>query len=574
VIAIVTWPTLRVTSTTFALPGNAAWEPLARLGELDFGAFNDWPQALLAPEPRPLIWLLFLEDVLAPESLPPVGAIDLEQALGPLLSALATRLERVAAPLVLAWSGWRPASPIAAARRRPPWQQLTHDWDERLYQLAERYPNLHLLALDPLLGEPGWAVASDARNYYAARCRLSRRGLAATAAAIAAVLERIRRPPHKVLVLDCDNTLWGGVVGEVGLAGLTLGSDGPGQAFHDFQRAARQWAQQGVLLALASKNQPDDVWQVFDQHPGMVLQRRDLAAWRIDWRDKALTLAELADELGLGLDSLVFWDDNPLEREKMRAAAPAVATIEVPAAVSEWPRLLARLDLLARFAVTEEDRHKGEQYRSRAAFLAEQRLVTDEAQFLRSLDLKPGRLPLGPATLARAQQLCAKTNQFNLRGLRHSAAELEQLAQRAGEAAFLVTLSDRFGDHGLIGLAIALKDEDAPAEERQERVAVLDSFLLSCRVLGRQIEAWMLDQLAQALRRQGCRWLVAPFHPGERNAMAAGFLPDHGLVPAAAAGPLPPAVAAVVARHAAAGPVYLARLETLTVPHLDGYAPC
>jgi FkbH-like protein len=155
----------------------------------------------------------------------------------------------------------------------------------------------------------------DNRNYYAAHCRLSMTGLGSLAGALAEVFQRLSAPARKVLVLDCDNTLWGGVVGEDGVGGLTLGQDGTGSAYVDFQRAIRRLAGRGTVLALASKNEEADVWSVFDSHPAMALKREDIAAWRINWGDKADNIAALAEELGIGLDSIAFWDDNPIERE-------------------------------------------------------------------------------------------------------------------------------------------------------------------------------------------------------------------------------------------------------------------
>ena len=153
-------------------------------------------------------------------------------------------------------------------------------------------------------------------------------------------MERVNAPSRKVLVLDCDNTLWGGTVGEDGLEGLQLGQDGIGQAYLDFQSAARSLARKGLLLALASKNDEADVWQIFDGHAAMVLRRADIASYRIDWSEKSENIGAMAEELGLSLDSFVFWDDNPLEREKVRRELPQVLTPEVPPNVDAWPSLL------------------------------------------------------------------------------------------------------------------------------------------------------------------------------------------------------------------------------------------
>lgn len=567
---------LRVCCTSFLLPAPPFWQPLAEHGRLAFGEYGDWPQALLANDNQPLIWVLFLADVLAdsPASSPSNSPAD-AATLDTLFAPLEQRLQQQSAPVIVAWSGYRAASQLADARQRSPWTQREREVEDRLYALAAHYPALHLLALDQALQGMGLAAAFDNRNYYAARCRLSRQGLMATASALAALWQRIQRPPCKVLALDCDNTLWGGVVGEVGVAGLTLGSDGMGKLYADLQAAARAWAAQGVLLVLLSKNNEADVWQVFAEHPGMVLKREEIVAAAINWQDKAGNLKQLMDELGLGLDSVLFVDDNPLERAAMREALPMVQVLALPAAVTDWPAALASCDALARCSLTADDQHKTAQYRERAAFVSARQQAGDERGFLQRIAMQPGWLALNAGTLARAGQLCAKTNQFNLRLQRHSAADLQQLAAEPGCVAGLVTLSDRFGDHGMVGFALA---------RVRGEVAVLDTFLLSCRALGRHLEAWLLAQLVQRLRAQGVRWLLGQYCPGERNQPAADFLAVHGLHPFAALQDLPaaadsleidslgmdhPALAAALALLGEAGERYAVALDALTIPYLD-----
>ncbi len=296
-------------------------------------------------------------------------------------------------------------------------------------------------------------------------------GLQAIASGIAAILMRTHTAASKVLVLDCDNTLWGGVIGEDGLGGIVLGQDGAGRAYQDFQRAVKRLEQSGTLLALASKNSESDVWTAFDKHPGMILKRADIAASAIAWNDKGAGLARIAETLGLGLDSMVFWDDNPLEREAVRGAFPQVAVPEPPGDVSDWAAFLdARSRWFQRFSGTAEDRGKSAQYQARAEFVREQRGASSESEFLSSLTLCPTALALGASVLGRAEQLCAKTNQFNLRTQRHSAAELKRLSEDPNAVVFLAALKDRFGDHGIVGLVIARLDgETRSAPSRMTR---------------------------------------------------------------------------------------------------------
>jgi FkbH-like protein len=540
------------------MPGNSAWRPLADAHRLDFGAFGDWPQVLGEPAVSSAVaWVVFLDDVVDDS----VDGVPLEALLAPLDARLARGPQQ---PVIVAWASPRAGSVIEAARMPSASDALAGRFEAALYDRARDAPSLHVIPLDQVFAKPGRDRCLDNRNYYAAHCRLSMTGLGALAGALAEVLDRLTAPARKVLVLDCDNTLWGGVVGEDGVGGLTLGQDGTGSAFVDFQRAIRRLAGRGTVLALASKNEETDVWSVFDSHPAMALKRQDIAAWRINWRDKAENIVALAEELGIALDSIAFWDDNPIERETVRAALPQVLVIDCPSQVIDWPTALLECPAFARFEVTAEDRRKTALYKARAEFVTELSGKTDRVGFLRSIQLRPQALPIDPASLARAAQLCAKTNQFNLRAARHSAADLGEIANAEGAVALLVRLSDRFGDHGIVGLAIARPTPD-PA------VAFLDTFLLSCRVLGRHLEAWLLEACARHLRERGVRYLAGEFIPRDRNAMAADFLGEHGF---AALDTVPPReqVQTAISGFVRGGKLYVADLKSLAIPHLEIYA--
>jgi FkbH-like protein len=541
------------------LPGAPAWARLEPQWALVFGDFADWPTALRTASADPLLWILTLEDVSAPESLEGLDAGALDDALATLMAPLEARLAASTQPTVVAWTAWRPQSAIASARRPSSWSRATRRLETALYGLAAQRAALHLVDLDAALAIDGLAAAFDSRNFYAASCRFSRKGLARVVAAVEPVLQRIVAAPKKVLVLDCDGVLWGDVVGEVGVGRIVLGGDGLGRAHKDIQRAARRLGQTGTLLALASKNTAADVWEAFDRHPDMVLTRDDIAAWRIDWSEKAANLVEMAKDLDLGLESFVFLDDNPFEREKMRLALPQVTTLEPLADVTTWPALIDGLDDFARFDATAEDAAKAQQYRNRAAFADAQRSAGDETSFLAGLAMEASSSPLDATTLARAEQLAAKTNQYNLRGARHTAAELDALAASPTTVAFLTRLRDRFGDHGAVGLTIARVAGDT---------AFLDSFLMSCRVLGRHLDAWMLGRLAARLQGCGVRWLFAEFRDSGRNAVAADFLAAHGFVPWRGHDG-DPRRCAMASLSAIEGELYLADLDTLVIPHQD-----
>lgn len=512
-----------LTCTSYLPERSPVWRHFAP-DEIATGGYGDWPVVLTRPDARwVVVWVVFLEDLLS-------GALlrqsyeDVSHALDTALAALDRRLRSVEAPTIVAWLGGYEESPIRRARKTTHRDRAAAEFERALYERCERYPYLYLLSLDRLFAARGLRCCLDARNYQASRCRLSLEGLNLLSEGLRALIERMRKPACKALVLDCDNTLWGGVIGEVGLSGIALGQDGLGQSFVAFQQALRQLSDSGVILAISSKNEANDVWRVFDRHPAMVLRRADIVAARIDWNEKAQHFQEIAAELGLGLDSLVFWDDNPVEREKIRATLPMVVVPEPPLEVGDWPAAIHSLNALARFVDTQDDLAKKAQYQARASFESALRAAPDGHAFLARIEMRPRCVELDEATLPRAAQLCAKTNQFNLRLARHDEVMLKKLAGLAGSEAFLVALQDKFGDHGVTGLVLAYPVGRADT-------VFLDTFLLSCRILGRHVEAWMLDRLRQKLLAAGYRYLVAEFVPGERNTPAARFLDEHGLDP-------------------------------------------
>lgn len=527
---------LVISGSSFLLPKNRAWHALGRQHELNFAEYGNWSGTLLQAQPQDAVAIvLFLDDLVDLRS---KDLADVRSLIGGVFTLLERRLYRAQAPIIVCFASGDEGHVIRSSRT-PGKAGAIHQWFlAEAHALASQHAQLYLIDLDRLVGNLGREAALDARNWYLAHCRLSSRGLAALSDALGKVLYRHRTAAAKVLVLDCDNTLWGGVVGEDGIEGLVLGQDGLGQAFVDFQAVAKDLTREGTILALASKNNEAEVWQVFEHHGAMVLQSSDIVAWKINWQEKAQNIRDLAAELNLGLDSFVFWDDNPIERDKVRHAMPEVFTVDVPADVFLWPRLLANLDCFANFSVTSEDLKKTEQYNSRARFVRDKTEVVDEIAYLKSIQLKPQAMPLGPANIPRAVQLCAKTNQYNLRTIRHSADDLAALARANADFCFLTGLSDVYGDHGSVGL-VCMRALDADS-------VFLETFLLSCRVLGRHLEVWMLRHALTVARENGHRYLVGEFIPSERNRVAARFFEDNGFMPLSQADPSGPANASVL----------------------------
>jgi FkbH-like protein len=323
----------------------------------------------------------------------------------------------------------------------------------------------------------------------------------------------------KCLVLDLDNTLWGGIVGEDGLEGIQLGAGPSGEAFVAFQEYILELKQKGVLLAVASKNNEADARDVFLKHPDMRLRLEDIAAFAVNWDNKASNLRRIAHELNLGLDSLVFVDDSAAECALIRRELPQVDVIQLPTEPSRLVRRLSDYLGFETLALTREDRARTEQYQARAEIERRAGSTADLPAFYRSLVMRAVCAPFDELNIARIAQLVAKTNQFNLTTRRYSADVLRGFMADREYVGLYMKLKDRFVDHGLIAVALA---------RQAGNTLDIDSFLMSCRVIGRTVETAMLAAVCEAAKQRDCVRLRGTYIPTSKNALVAEFYPSHG----------------------------------------------
>ncbi|HEX8373879.1 MAG TPA: HAD-IIIC family phosphatase, partial [Geminicoccaceae bacterium] len=315
---------------------------------------------------------------------------------------------------------------------------------------------------------------------------------------------------RKCLVLDLDNTLWGGVVGDDGVAGLVLGhGSAEGEAYLGLQSYARDLARRGIILAVVSKNDEANAIEVFERHPEMVLRRRDIAAFLANWDDKAQNLRRVAAQLGIGLDALVFVDDNPFERELVRSELPMVAVPELPEDAALYALRIADAGYFDALAVTDEDRARSGHYAANEARNAAAAEAADLPAYLAGLDMRLLWKRFDRIGLPRIVQLVNKTNQFNLTTHRTTEAELLALMAEPEAVGLQFRLVDRLGDNGMIGVVMAR------VEAADLRV---ETWLMSCRVLGRGVEAAMLAVIAAAARSIGAGRLIGLYRPSPKNA--------------------------------------------------------
>lgn len=397
---------------------------------------------------------------------------------------------------------------------------MVRELDRRLAQDAGN--DVLVVDCERLAARVGKRHWLDPRLWYRTRQPVAHEALPLLARETAAVLAADLGLAARCLVLDLDNTLWGGVIGEDGLDAIAIGEGPDGEAYADFQDYVIALRARGVILAVASKNDPDAARQPFAEREGMRLKLDDFSAFVADWRRKPEQIAEIADTLGIGLDAIVFADDNPAECAEVAAALPEVSTLCLDMPASERVRALAASVRLEISALSHEDEQRQRSYAARAGAAELQAGAATLEDFWRSLQMRAQVRAVDAASLDRAAQLVQKTNQFNLTLRRHSREAIERLAEDGESICRTLALEDRFAGHGLIGLAIVRADDD------DGEIALIDTLLMSCRVIGRTAEVHLLAHLSAAALERGFTRMRGEYVPGPRNALVAELYPRLG----------------------------------------------
>ncbi len=394
------------------------------------------------------------------------------------------------------------------------YRQTSACWQESKTQIKD------LICLDSagLEARVGVDNAKDLRKWYLYKQPYTELFFDEAARVLARILVAKTGTPKKCIALDCDGTLWGGIIGEDGLGGIALGDEFPGKAYRDLQRLIVSLYHQGIFITLLSKNNEPDAWEVFDRHDSMILERKHIAAWKIDWNPKAKNIVSLADTLNIGLDSFVFVDDNPFEIEQMKAAHPEVECVLLPDEPAYLVQTIEQKHLFDRLEITREDQKRTQMIQQEQQRSELKETMTPE-EFLSSLDLKVDFFTAGSEHLSRVTQLINKTNQFNLTTIRRTSEQIEALGD--SYEVFAGKVYDKFGEYGLTCVAIVKKET---------KHWEIDTFLLSCRVLGRKVETAVLAGIARRAAAAGLETIRAKFLPTEKNRPAAEFLPSHGFI--------------------------------------------
>jgi FkbH-like protein len=455
-------------------------------------------------------------------SLSPAGIAErlgnIEARLQDLIDGLRQRSN--ATVLVFNFSGFGfQAAGLADASLERSQASVIQRANERVADVCRKFTDVHVFDYARVMSESGLRQSYDPKLWYLGRIPFGAQAQLELGRRLARYLHAIYFPPSKCLVVDLDNTLWGGVIGEDGIGGIALGEDYPGNVYKEFQRRLLSLRDQGFLLAVASKNNASDVMEVFQKHPDCVLKAEHFATLQVNWQDKATSLSKIARELSIGTDALAFFDDNPAEREWVRLNLPEVTVIEVPDSPLGFAQALDESGAFDRLSMSTEDQQRAEMYQKEQERGQLQARSVSVDEFLRQLDMTATIGHVGPETLPRVAQIIGKTNQFNLTTRRYTASELQAMMD-SGAIALWLRLADRYGDSGLVGVAIT-----APGDSSQWSV---DTFLMSCRVIGRQVETVLLSVLSRMVRSRGAQVLMGEYIPTPKNGLASGFYSDHG----------------------------------------------
>lgn len=394
---------------------------------------------------------------------------------------------------------------------------VVQTYNQCIADISEKLENVYVLETDQLVRAMGADNARDLRGLYAFSQPFSNDFLFAVAKEWIAYIRTLIGMIRKCIVLDLDNVLWGGIVGETGPLGVALGLEYPGNAYREFQRTLLDYYNRGIILAINSRNNFSDVNEVFEQNPHMILNTSHFASICVNWNSKAENMRAIAEELSIGLDSMVFLDDDPVNRELVRSQLPEVLVPEFSLAPEEYTKALLNLDAFHVLRLTDEDMARGRMYAAERERKSAEKLAPSLEEYLQSLNIKLDISLNDQSQVSRLAQLTQKTNQFNLTTLRVT----EQEIKRRMESGFVFggTVEDTFGPYGLTVLA-ALRPEGKHLS--------LDIFLMSCRILGRHIEHAFFRRIAEEMYARGFKKIQATLIPTKKNMPATDFLPSLG----------------------------------------------
>ena len=384
-----------------------------------------------------------------------------------------------------------------------------------LMELAINVKNVNICDLSTIQNFIGRSTLSSDKMYITADSVLSLDALPVIAKNINDIIQAYQGKFKKCLILDLDNTLWGGIIGDDGVEGIQIGDLGIGKAFSKFQQWIKQLKERGIILAVCSKNTEHIAKEPFEKHPDMELRLEDIAVFVANWNNKADNIRHIQSILNIGFDSMVFLDDNPFERGIVKKEIPEITVPDLPEDPAEYLSFLYQQNLFETTSFTEEDTKRNDQYREEAERAVLLQTFTNEADYLQSLEMKAEIQPVNKFSLPRAAQLTQRSNQFNLRTIRYTEEQMNAIITDPNKFTLSVSLKDKFGEYGLISLIILHKTS--------KDQLFIDTWIMSCRVLKRNVEEFVLNKMVNLAAINGCQSLRGEYLPTQKN----GLVKDH-----------------------------------------------
>ena len=400
-------------------------------------------------------------------------------------------------------------------------KEMVYDFNARLSDAFRSDPQVFLFDFNSFVAKYGEINVLDYRQFLVGDIKVSLSYIPHLAEELMGYVKANLGVNRKCIVLDLDNTLWGGIIGEDGFDRIDLSLKPPGMAFMEFQRVLLALYQRGVILAINSRNNEDEALRAIRDHPFMVLREEHFATMKINWSDKISNMKEIAQELNIGLDSIVYFDDDPINRELMSKAIPQIKTIDLPDDPSLYASTLMQINDFNTLVMTNEDRKRGEMYREEHKRTELKRSSSNLEDFLKQLEIRVTMKKANNFTIPRIAQLTLKTNQFNLTTRRYQEEDVETLAQDHTKLIGCAQTQDKFGDNGITGVYIVNKNH-------VDKEWFIDTFLLSCRVMGRGIEDAMMGYILSKAKEEGVIKVKAEFIPTKKNKPCEQLLPNFG----------------------------------------------
>jgi len=397
--------------------------------------------------------------------------------------------------------------------------EMIEEINNALRNISKQNDSVYVYNFNNFISKFGEKNIFDYRQFYVGDIQIAFNFIPYLANDLMGYIKPFSSKNKKCIVLDLDNTLWGGIIGEDGFDGIELGHTSNGKAFVDFQKHLLSLWHQGIILAINSKNNYDDAMKVIQEHPNMILREKNFASIQINWNDKAQNLNQIASEINIGTNSMVFFDDDKINQERIKQEFPEVLTIELPKDSSQYSSILKEINDFNVLQRTDEDAKRGEMYAQQRERNELKQSISNIDDFLKQLNIQVKIKKSNEFLIPRISQLTLKTNQFNLTTKRYHEEEIREFTNNKNYEVGCAQVEDKFGDNGITGVYIV---------DKNEKNWIIDTFLLSCRIMGRGIEDAILSQILKDAKQNGVEEVRAKFIPTEKNKPSENFLSDFG----------------------------------------------